>query len=78
MPLLAVIETDGCLKDLFPDIKDDKMCSLKDLFDGKDGQELKDMFEGNVRNARSLKAHGLWDKRTKAWSNGNKIKVRVF
>jgi hypothetical protein len=31
-----------------------------------------------IRNVKSLKALGLWDKRTKAWSNGNKIKVRVF
>jgi hypothetical protein len=62
MPLLAVIEVN------------------QETFNIPESVHLK-VFEGmspNIRNARSLKALGLWDKRAKAWSNGNKIKVRVF
>jgi hypothetical protein len=67
MPVIAVIDINGNIGERF-----------QDEFNGHELQELKDIFEGNVRNARSSKALGLWDKRTKAWSNGNKIKVRVF
>jgi hypothetical protein len=62
MPLLAVIEVNQ------------ELCTIPESVHIK-------VFEEptlQVRNAKSSKALGLWDKRTKAWSNGNKIKVRVF
>jgi hypothetical protein len=62
MPLLAVIEGDQVTLDI------------------PESVHIKAFEETspNFRTVKSSKAFGLWDKRTKAWSNGNKIKVRGF
>lgn len=80
MTLLSTIETEGMLKDLFPEQEEDtEMCSLKDLFEGPDGKELEDIVYG-TKDVVLLKfpSRRLAERRDRAGKSGNKIKVRVF